>query len=109
PAHMFWDIAQLDSRQLLRPPVTLDKNSPLFDHSTTKMFPVPGLVGTIDHIAARIRIRPLSYGLLADLVGSGDLAAGTVTGLPTLEILAPQHTWKACPATHQPGTNCSLP
>ena len=108
PAHMFWDIAQLDSSQLLRPPVTLDKNSPLFDHSTTRMFPVQGVLGSIDHITARIRIRPLSYALLADLVGSGDLAAGAVPPLPTLDILGTQHTWKADPATHQPGTNCSL-
>jgi hypothetical protein len=107
PAHMFWDIAQLDSGQLLRPPVTLDKNSKLFDHSTTRMFLVPGLVGSIDHITARIRIRPLSYGLLADLVGSGDLAAGAVTSLPTLDV-GTQHVWNADPATHQPGTNCSL-
>jgi hypothetical protein len=108
PAHMFWDIAQLDSRQLLRPPVTLDKNSPLFDHSTTKAFPVQGVLGSIDHITARIRIRPLSYALLADLVGSGDLAAGAVPRLPTLDILGTQHTWQADPATHQPNTNCSL-
>jgi hypothetical protein len=45
--------------------------------------------------------------LLADLVGSGDLAAGAVTSLPTLDV-GIQHTWNADPATHQPGTNCSL-
>jgi len=106
PAHMFWDVARYES-QLLRPPVTLDKNSPQFDHSSTRTFPVQGVFGSIDHIAARIRIRPLSYGLIADLVGSGDLAANAVTRLPTLDILGTQHTWKADPATHQPGTNCS--
>jgi hypothetical protein len=105
--HMFWNIVRVDS-QLLQPPVTLDKNSPLFDHSSTKKFPVPGVIGRIDHITARIRIRPLSYALLGDLVGSGDLAAGAVPRLPTLDILGTQHTWTADPATHQPGTNCSL-
>jgi hypothetical protein len=50
----------------------------------------------------------LSYALLADLVGSGDLAAGAVPRLPTLDILGTQHTWQADPATHQPNTNCSL-
>jgi hypothetical protein len=106
PAHMFWDIARVDG-QLLRPPVTLDKNSPLFDHSSTAMFHVPGVFGRIDHIKARIQIRPLSYGLIRDLVGSGDLAADAVTRLPTLDV-GTQHTWNADPATHQPGTNCSL-
>jgi hypothetical protein len=109
PAHMFWDIARIDSQtsQLLRPPVTLDKNSPLFDHSSTATFHVEGVVSSIDHITARIRIRPLSYGLIADLVGSGDLAADAVPRLPTLDILGTQHTWQADPATHQPGTRCS--
>ncbi len=106
PTHMFWDIARVDS-QLLRPPVTLDKNSPLFDHSSTAMFHVEGVL-RIDRITAAIRIRPLSYALLADLVGSGDLAAGAVPRLPTLDILGTQHTWNADPATHQPSTNCSL-
>jgi hypothetical protein len=106
PAHMFWDIAQT-TPNLLKPPVTLDKNSPQFDHSSTKPFNVAGVFASIDHITARIRIRPLSYGLIADLVGSGDLAATAVTTLPTLDILGTQHTWQADPATHQMGTNCS--
>ncbi|HEX3757065.1 MAG TPA: multiheme c-type cytochrome [Kofleriaceae bacterium] len=106
PAHMFWDIAQT-TPQLLKPPVTLDKNSKLFDHSSTQPFHVEGVFTRIDHITARIRIRPLSYGLIADLVGSGDLPAGAVTTLPTLDILGTQHTWQADPATHQMGTNCS--
>lgn len=38
PSHFFWDVARIDS-QLLRPPVTLDKSDPAFDHSTTKVFP----------------------------------------------------------------------
>jgi hypothetical protein len=107
PAHFFWDIARVDSR-LLRPPVTLDKNSPLFDHSSTAMFHVEGIAGTIDHITARIRIRPLTYALLGDLVSSGDLAAGVASRMQTLDILGTQRTWSADPATHKPGTNCSL-
>jgi hypothetical protein len=109
PAHMFWDIARIDSQtsKLLRPPVTLDKNSPLFDHSSTAMFHVEGVVSAIDHITARLRIRPLSYGLIADLVGSGDLAADAVPRLPTLDILGTQHTWTNDSATWQPGTRCS--
>jgi hypothetical protein len=107
PAHFFWDIARIDS-QLLRPPVTLDKNSPLFDHSSTAMFHVEAIAGSIDHITARIRIRPPTYALLADLASSGDLAAGAVTRLPALDILGTQRTWSANPASHAPGTNCSL-
>jgi hypothetical protein len=109
PAHLFWEIARIDSQtsQLLRPPVTLDKNSPMFDHSSTAMFHVEGVAPMIDHIAARIRIRPLSYGLLEELKAQGDLAADAVTVVPTLDILGTQHTWQNDPTTWQPGTRCS--
>jgi hypothetical protein len=109
PAHLFWEIARIDSQtsQLLRPPVTLDKNSPMFDHSSTAMFHVEGVAPTIARITARIRIRPLSYGLLAELKAQGDLAADAVTVVPTLDILGTQHTWQNDPTTWQPGTRCS--
>ena len=108
PAHMFWDVAQVDSR-LLRPPVTLDKNSAAFDHSSRVQFHVEGIFTSIDHITARIRIRPLSYALLADLVGSGDLDPAVASRLPTLDILGTQRTWsKATKGTGAAlNTNCS--
>jgi nitrate/TMAO reductase-like tetraheme cytochrome c subunit len=91
PAHLFWDIARVDSK-LLRPPVTLDQNSPAFDHSSTVKINVASYK-TIKTITARIRIRPLSYALLDDLVSSGDLAAGTASQLHTLDIVGTQSTW----------------
>ena len=108
PAHLFWEVATVDSK-LLRPPVTLDKNSPAFDHSSTVKFNVAGQLASIDHITARVRIRPLTYAVLRDLVGSGDLAATTAGQLQTLEIFGTQRTWSA--ATKGTGaainTNCS--
>jgi len=108
PAHFFWDIATVDSR-LLRPPVTLDKNSPAFDHSSTAAFDVGSAFNDIDHITARIRIRPLSYAMLGDLVGSGDLAATVASQLRTLDIFATERTWdKATKGTGAAmNTNCS--
>jgi len=97
PAHFFWDVARVDS-QLLRPPVTLDKNSPDFDHSTTARFDVTGVAGRIARITARIRIRPLSYAVLGDLVGSGDLATDIPGRMRTLDILGTQSTWTAATA-----------
>jgi hypothetical protein len=91
PAHLFWDVAHVDSK-LLRAPVTLDQNSPLFDHSSTVKITVADYPA-IKSITARIRIRPLSYALLDDLVGSGDLAAGVASELRTLDILGTQSTW----------------
>jgi hypothetical protein len=109
PAHFFWDIARLDSHNLLRPPVTLDKNSPAFDHSSTITFHVEGVFTTIDRITARIRIRPLPYAMLDDLVGSGDLAADVASRLQTLDILGTQRTWSRATKGTGPAlnTNCS--
>jgi hypothetical protein len=92
PAHFFWDVARVES-QLLRPPVTLDKNSPAFDHSSTATFGVQDVFSQIDHITARVRIRPLSHAVLDDLVGSGDLEAATAGQLPTLDILGATSIW----------------
>ncbi|HEY0477115.1 MAG TPA: multiheme c-type cytochrome [Kofleriaceae bacterium] len=92
PAHFFWDIARVDSK-LLRPPITLDKNSPAFDHSTTVAFDVTSTAARIDKITAKLRIRPLSYALLDDLVASGDLDPAVAGRLPTLDILGTQSTW----------------
>jgi hypothetical protein len=108
PAHFFWDVARVES-QLLRPPITLDKNSPAFDHSSTVKLNVAAVFGSIDHITARVRIRPLTYAVLADLVSSGDLAAEAAANLQTLEIFGTQRTWDKAtkgtgPAEH---TNCS--
>jgi hypothetical protein len=91
PAHMFWDVARVDSK-LLRGPVTLDPNSPLFDHSSTVRINVANYTA-IHTITARIRIRPLSYAVLDDLVRSGDLAADVASQLHTLDILGTQSTW----------------
>jgi hypothetical protein len=108
PAHFFWDIARVDS-QLLKAPITLDKNSPAFDHSSTARFDVGATYTAIDRITARVRIRPLAYAMLADLVGSGDLAATVAPQMKTLDIFGAQSTWTA--ATKGTGaarnTNCN--
>jgi hypothetical protein len=108
PAHFFWDVARVDSK-LLRPPVTLDKNSPAFDHSSTVKFDVVGSFTNIDQITARVRIRPLSYAVLDDLVSSGDLAATTASQLRTLDIFGTQRTWSKATKGTGPAinTNCS--
>jgi hypothetical protein len=108
PAHFFWEVARVDSK-LLRPPVTLDKNSPAFDHSSTVTFNAGAGFTMIDTITARIRIRPLSYALLDDLVSSGDLAPAVVGQLRTLDILGAQSTWTRATKGTGPAlnTNCN--
>lgn len=92
PPHFFWDIARVDSK-LLRPPVTLDKNSPAFDHSSIASFVIGADYARIETITARIRIRPLAFAMLDELVGSGDLAPSVAGQLRTLDILGTQSLW----------------
>jgi nitrate/TMAO reductase-like tetraheme cytochrome c subunit len=108
PAHLFWEVARVDSK-LLRPPTTLDKNSPAFDHSVTATFAVGAAYPTIDHIKARVRIRPLSYALLDDLIGSGDLAASVASQLRTLDIVGATSLWTKATKGTGPArnTNCN--
>lgn len=103
PAHFFWEVARVESN-LLRPPVTLDKNSPAFDHSTTQTFLVGVDPTTIDKIEATLRIRPLSYGMLNDLVASGDLAAEIVERVPTLQV-GPTSVWERATKGTGPARN----
>jgi hypothetical protein len=108
PAHFFWEVARYES-QSLRPPVTLDKNLAAFDHSSTVKYDVPAQFTTIERIDARVRIRPLTYALLDDLIGSGDLDPAVRSRLQTLDIFGTQRTWRRSTKGTGPAinTNCS--
>jgi hypothetical protein len=95
PAHFFWEVsANGIQSKLLRPPITLVKTDAAFDHSSTATFPISSSVYTkIDHISARVRIRPLSYAVLDDLVSTGDLDAGIASQLKTLDIPGADRHW----------------
>jgi hypothetical protein len=108
PAHFFWEVARVESH-LLRPPITRDRNSPDFDHSSTARFDIGPSFTTIERIEARVRIRALPYALLSELVASGDLAPAVIDQLTTLDIAGAQSTWTR--ATRGTGaainTNCN--
>lgn len=93
PAHFFWEVATMQS-QLLAPPITLDPSSPQFDHSMTASFDVgAAIAGALDHVTARVRIRPFAYAVLDDLVSSGDLDPTIASSVPTLDIAGADRTW----------------
>jgi hypothetical protein len=99
PTDLFWNVASHDASHLLRPPVTLDKNDPAFDHSFTKTF-VVGNTSMWDHVTARIRIRPLSIHLLNEL----GLQA-LIRNLHTLDIQASMKTWTRATTKNE----CNVP
>jgi hypothetical protein len=104
PAHFFWEVATIDSH-FLKPPVTFLNSDPMFDHSTTAKFPVAAFASQIDHMTARILIRPLNYAMLDDLVASGDLDAAIVPKVKTLVADGTVKTWTR--ATAVPATGCN--
>lgn len=108
PAHFFWDVARFESK-LLRAPITLDKNSPDFDHSATATFNVASSFTRIETITARMRIRALNHALLDDLIASGDLSPAVPAQLRTLDSVGAQSTWTRATKGTGPAinTNCN--
>ena len=103
PAHFFWDVAREDRRTCSGRRSRSCQTDQAFDHSTTATFDVPNATSSIDHITARIRIRPLSLRMLDDLVSSGDLDAGVAAQLKTLDIDSTQRTWSKATGAIGPG------
>ncbi|HTR54556.1 MAG TPA: multiheme c-type cytochrome [Kofleriaceae bacterium] len=107
PAHMFWDVATVQSK-LLRPPVTIDPTDPAFDHSSTARYAVGPIYGQFDHVTARVRIRTLSHALLRQLVASGDLDPSIAArSAKTLDIAGASRHWtKAAADAVTPFSGC---
>jgi hypothetical protein len=90
PAHFFWEIANEQPVQL-KAPLT-----PGMDHSTTQVFQIGAVSNQIDHITARVVLRPLNYALLHLLEQSNDLDPVVETQMKTLVTGAggaPFRTW----------------
>jgi hypothetical protein len=111
PAHFFWDVATVESN-LIKPPITRDPNSSLYDHSTTIRYAVPLIAPQIDRIEAKIWVRPLPFGAVDELISTGDLDPSVRTTLakPEATMLAASSTWlKATKGTgpYAINTNCN--
>ena len=105
PAHFFWDVATYTSI-LLKPPITLVATELGYDHSTTAKFPVIGALRTsIERITARIRILPVAYSVLDQLIASGDLDPSIRAQMKVLDIPSGMAVWTK--ATQSPVTFCN--
>jgi len=93
PAHFFWEVASIDSSKLLPGSVTFDPNDPRFDHSVTATFINILGINEIDRVEAKLRIRPLPYATLHELVASGDLDPAVIPQLKTIESKYAKSTW----------------
>ena len=94
PAHFFWEVANVESK-LIRPAITLDQNSPAYDHSSTITYDVGASFSNIDRIEAKLWLRPLPFSALDELIATGDLAASVRDELekPEATMLVASSTW----------------
>lgn len=89
--HMFWEAARFEST-LLPPAVTADPLDPRFNHSVTRTF---NLVEMPDRVAMRVRMRPIDFDLLDDLVATGDLDPAVLDKIPTFDLASGTREWTA--------------
>jgi hypothetical protein len=87
--HLFWQAARFTSEQL-SPAVTSDPLNPAFIHSKTHTYPLPDLP---DKVSMRVRMRPLDFDLLDDLVQSGDLDPTVRDAAPVFDMASGTKAW----------------
>jgi len=101
PALFFWEVDH-ETSNLLKAPLF-----PGMDHSSNPSYIVGAIANQIDHITARILVRPLNFKLLHALEQSGDLDPSVETQMKTLVTGtggAPFRTWSR--ANFEPSTGC---
>lgn len=87
--HLFWETARVEPEQL-PPAVTNDPLDPAFIHSVTRSYPLPRPPSKVE---MRVRMRPLDFDLLDDLVASGDLDPAVLDKVPTYDIASGAKVW----------------
>ena len=92
--HMFWDVAPsaahpdgFESRSLPGP-----RSAAPGTHTLT--IPLQLSAAIPGRVELRVRIRPVGFDVLQDLVDSGDLDAGVRKQVPTLTVFSAVVTWK---------------
>lgn len=87
--HMFWEAASVTSERLPAA-VTADPLDPRFIHSVTRSYQLPEAP---DRVTMRVRMRPLDFDLLDDLVSSGDLDPQILDKVPTYDLASGTREW----------------
>lgn len=88
--HMFWEAASVEQNQLPAA-ITNDPLDPAFIHSVTRSYPLPA---PPDRVTMRVRMRPLDFDLLDDLVASGDLDPQFLDKIPTWDLASGTKEWR---------------
>jgi hypothetical protein len=84
PVEQLWSASSYASN-LLSPAVTNDKTDPRWYHALVRDVEIPV---AFDRVAMRVRIRPVDFDYVDDLVASGDLPASQRAAMVTTLTLA---------------------
>ena len=88
--HLFWQATRFES-ELLPAALTADPKDPAFFHSVTKTFPLPSPAP--DRVTMRVRMRPLDFDLLDELVATKDLDPQVLDRVPTYDLGGATREW----------------
>ena len=92
-AHMFWEVAEVESQQLPAPSrAAPGEPGYVFPHQS-KTYELAGVTPT--RIAAAVNVRALGLDVLQSLVDSGDLDPGYLSEVPTLTLEGSEVEWGA--------------
>ena len=91
-AHMFWDVARLEST-VLPAPVTLDRRDPRYYETHVSRFYDLGALEP-DRVTMRVRLRPFGLDVIDDLIASGDLEPGLRERVPTFTLGSTRLEWQ---------------
>jgi len=92
PVHMFWEAASIES-DLLPPPTVLPPSHPDYQNPHVPRLYRFATEVEPDRITVRVRVRPMGFDVLDDLIDSGDLAPEIRDKMPTFDLAGSVVEW----------------
>jgi hypothetical protein len=91
-AHMFWDIATIQSGTIPGP-ITADPKNPTFYRThVARKFPRTGSISSaLERVTVTVYLRPVGLDVLDDLIQSGHLDASVRSAMPTFDLIPNRH------------------
>ena len=101
---MFWEAASVESSQLPGPTTNVPTDPDYYLTHVFRNYPRPtstpsSLATPPDRVTMRVRLVPVGFDVLDDLVASGDLAASVKAKMPVFTIAGATLEWTAAAAT----------
>jgi hypothetical protein len=88
--HLFWNTTKVEPHTV---PVRRTRNEPDSARELAHRYVFAGTMP--DEVTMHLRLRPVDFDLVEDLVGSGDLDPGVAAAIPTFTLRSGELTWRA--------------